>query len=177
MAGQDSGGLAEDPVAELRRLHRAVDIMAKAVADQHGDRLRCHRGCAGCCADRLTVFEVEAERIRQDAPIWTQGQEAGPVGACAFLDVDGGCRIYAARPYVCRTQGLPLRWIELEAAGTLSEFRDICPLNAEGPGLDTLQEEACWALGPVEQRLAALQGRFGEPTARVPLRGLFGEES
>ena len=38
---------------------------------------------------------------------------AGPEGACAFLDGEGGCRVYPDRPYVCRTQGLPLRWIAI----------------------------------------------------------------
>ncbi|MBK7707050.1 MAG: hypothetical protein IPJ30_15135 [Acidobacteria bacterium] len=51
-------------------------------------------------------------------------------GACAFLDQDA-CRIYPDRPYVHRTQGLPLRWIEddLEEA---FKYRDICPLNEAG---------------------------------------------
>lgn len=165
----------KDLLDELRRLHHAVDLMAARVARAHGERLRCARGCAGCCTDHLTVFEIEAARIRTDAPIWRSNARPGPPGACAFLDPDGACRIYHARPYVCRTQGLPLRWIEVEPDGSLAEFRDICPLNADGPPLETLDEDACWTIGPAEQRLANIQARFGEAGARVSLRSLFDE--
>lgn len=104
---------------------------------------------------------MEAERIRRDFPAVLQ--EAPATEGCAFLGPDGGCRVYAARPYVCRTQGLPLRWAE---AGV--EHRDICPLNDEGPPIEGLPIEACWTIGPVEARLAAVsQGD------RVALRSLF----
>jgi hypothetical protein len=112
-------------------------------------------------------------------------------GGCAFLDDGGGCRIYAQRPYVCRTQGLPLRWIEGDEA-ELVEVRDICPLNADGsPTLEELPAEACWPIGPIEARLRQRQamedggreersyssasGTSKEPRSgeRVALRGLF----
>jgi len=96
----------------------------------------------------------------------------GPAGGCAFLDDAGACRIYPHRPYVCRTQGLPLRWAEDEGDAVV-ERRDICPLNAEGLLIEDLPAEAMWTLGPVERRLAAAQARTGDPERRVPLRALF----
>ncbi len=95
-----------------------------------------------------------------------------------MLDADGACRLYAARPYVCRTQGLPLRWAEADPdnADQAIELRDICPLNADGPPLDSLPDDQLWTLGPVEQRLAAAQAMHpAGHDARVPLRGLFHE--
>lgn len=158
------------------QLHATVDALVAPLVARHADRLSCRRGCSGCCADGLTVTEVEAARISATHADLLQGAAPHPPGACAFLDADGACRIYASRPYVCRTQGLPLRWAE-ERAGQVVEARDICPLNAEGEPLDALPADACWTLGPVEQRLAAAQAAWGEPDARVALRDLFGAAS
>lgn len=158
----------------LRRLHAVVDQLTAPLAEKHGPRLRCRVGCSDCCVDELSVFEVEAARIVEEFPEVLAGSPHPP-GACAMLDERGACRIYAARPYVCRTQGLPLRWLE-ERRGRVVERRDICPLNAEGPAIGTLDKDDCWALGPVEDRLARLQeGVDGGQGRRVGLRSLFGE--
>lgn len=157
----------------LLALHAEIDARAARLAGRHRERLRCGRGCAACCTDGLTVLEVEADRIRRRHPELLETGTPHPEGACAFLDAQGACRIYEDRPYVCRTQGLPLRWLEEDAAGDVREGRDICPLNAEGPALDTLADEDCWLLGPIEQRLVALEEERGGGARRVPLRGLF----
>jgi Fe-S-cluster containining protein len=100
--------------------------------------------------------------------------EPHPPGNCAFLDERGGCRIYGDRPYVCRTQGLPLRWFEEDDDGHTAELRDICPLNdiSDEP-LGNLSEEDFWTIGAFEGRLAELQREFGESLRRVSLRQLF----
>lgn len=155
---------------ELRRFHAAVDAAAGELAARHGERLRCARGCSDCCTDDITVFAVEAALIaRHHAALLAEGT-ARPAGACAFLDAEGACRVYDRRPYVCRTQGLPLRWIE----GT-NEYRDICPLNEAGPPLLDLDAGSFWELGPREAELQALQRRYGGDMERLPLRALFGE--
>ncbi len=161
-------------LAQLQDLHRDVDGQAEDLARHHRRRLQCRRGCHDCCVDGLTVFAVEAERIRRHhGPLLHEGQ-AAPEGGCAFLDAEGGCRIYADRPYVCRTQGLPLRWLEEGPAGTAVEYRDICPLNDGGPPLEEMEESLFWTLGVTEGRLAALQEAWGEgELERVPLRSLF----
>lgn len=133
-----------------------------------------------CCVDELTVFEVEAQNIRQSHSNLLQTAVPHSPGACAFLDTDGACRIYEDRPYVCRTQGLPLRWLEEEASGDFVELRDICPLNDEGDvePIEELPEDECWSIGPTEERLAKLQLQFGQgKLSRIPLRSLFQRES
>jgi hypothetical protein len=159
----------------VETLHREVDAAAAAIAEGHGARLRCGRGCSACCVDDLTVFEVEAERIRRAHPALLDAGVPGPPGGCAFLGSQGECRVYAERPYVCRTQGLPLRWLEeLEDGGAIVERRDICELNLEGPALESLPEASLWQLGPFEQRLATLQHSVdGGQGRRVALRSLF----
>jgi len=162
-------------VDEVRRLHDEIDIQAAHVAQLHGSRLRCGLGCVACCQDDLGVFEVEAEAIRQAFPTLLAEGVPHAVGACAFLSEDGACRIYAQRPYVCRTQGLPLRWLDEDDDGMVMEMRDICPLNDEGgPAVETLEPEACWTIGPCEESLALLEERWDQgEMRRVRLRDLF----
>ncbi|HYI11900.1 MAG TPA: YkgJ family cysteine cluster protein [Thermoanaerobaculia bacterium] len=148
-------------------LHSEVDTRAAALAEVHAERLVCRRGCFGCCVDGITVFEVEADRIRDGASELLASGVPHSSGRCAFLGAEGECRIYEHRPYVCRTQGLPLRWLE-EAAE--AEYRDICSLNDEGTPIEELAAEECWTLGEVEEQLARLNGGRG----RVGLRELFG---
>jgi hypothetical protein len=123
------------------------------------------------------VFAVEAARIRAEAGAVLR-EAPHPPGACAFLDAAGACRIYAVRPALCRTQGLPLRWLEPDAPEGPLERRDVCPRNEAGPPLEELPADACWELGPSEGRLAALQAaRDGGALVRVRLRDLFARDA
>jgi Fe-S-cluster containining protein len=161
-------------MSDVDALHREVDALAHEIASRHGARLKCARGCASCCVDELTVYEVEAERIRRHSPELLAEGRPHAAGACAMLDERGACRVYEARPYVCRTQGLPLRWFEEDEHDEIVEERDICPLNLEGPTLPSLPDQDCWLIGPFEERLAELQARAdGGAMKRVALRGLF----
>ncbi|WP_152052118.1 YkgJ family cysteine cluster protein [Tautonia marina] len=176
-----SNPINDDP-DPITTLHQAVDRATRPLDDLHRDRLQCRRGCASCCVDDLTVFPVEADLIRRHhAPLLATGAPH-PEGSCAFLDDQGACRIYEHRPYVCRTQGYPLRWLdEADEGDSLIELRDICPLNdVTGPPIEELPSEACWTLGPVEEQLAQLQHQaHGEVSARVRvrLRDLFTRQS
>jgi len=119
---------------------------------------------------------VEAEYIRRHYRKLLEREAPNTRDGCAFLDEEGGCRIYTHRPYVCRTQGLPLRWIEESADGRVVEFRDICPLNDNDKGepIEALPEDECWSIGPVEERLAELQGAvYGGKMTRIALGDLF----
>ena len=159
-------------IAAIDAFHREVDAVAARLAERHAARMQCRRGCSGCCVDDIAVFAIEAEVIRRRH---LAVLESAPhrEGACAFLDAEGACRIYADRPYVCRTQGLPLSWIG-EEDGQLVERRDICELNEPGhPPLVELRREECWPLGPAETKLAALQAKHGERGQRIALRELF----
>jgi hypothetical protein len=162
-------------VHRVDRFHLAIVTQARRVEEHHRGRLQCRRGCSGCCVDGITVFAVEADAIRRHHAELLRHGAPHPEGACAFLDESGACRIYEHRPYVCRTQGLPLRWIDEDEA---VERRDICELNdhpdGAWPKLTSLDEEACWTIGPAEAELQQLQREF-EPAelSRVKLRDLF----
>lgn len=160
----------------LEDLHREVDRQAGALAERHAARLACRKGCSGCCVDELTCFEIEAENIRRHHAELLEHGVPHAEGKCAFLDEHGACRIYAQRPYVCRTQGLPLRWVDEDEHGAPVEYRDICPLNddPQAEPLEALAEEDCWSIGPYESGLQRLQHAVdGGALKRVRLRDLF----
>lgn len=164
-----------DLLRDLRDLHGEIDDEANALAKIHSERLQCRRGCSACCLDDLTVTRIEAERIRRAHPDLLRYGEPHSVGGCAFLDEQGECRVYEDRPYVCRSQGLPLRIIFENEAGEIEERRDICPLNLQGgPPLESLDEGDCWLVGPFELRIGQLDDGFaGDDQKRIALRDLF----
>jgi hypothetical protein len=167
-------------LAALRELHSEVDSKVDALSKRHVGRLQCGRGCADCCLDDLSVYEVEAERIRVHHARLLRDGTPHTAGRCAFLDEDHSCRIYPDRPYVCRTQGLPLRWFgpadskSASPGNEIAELRDICPLNLEGPPLSEIPDDDCWLLGPFEERLESVARSFDcESPGRIRLRTLF----
>jgi hypothetical protein len=167
------GDASEARVAWVERLHAVVDELTEPVRRAHAGRLACRAGCAGCCQDDLTVFEVEADVLRRRHPELLATGTPHAAGACAFLDDGGLCRVYDARPYVCRTQGLPLRWLDEDEQGETFEARDVCPLNLDGVPLEELPADELWTLGPIEQRLADRQAAESGTPTRVTLRSLF----
>jgi Fe-S-cluster containining protein len=167
----------KEALAALGGLYRELGEATARLDRIHGTRIRCARTCTSCCVDGITVFEIEAERIRRNCAALLRGDAPHEPGMCAFLDEGGACRIYEHRPYVCRTQGYPLRWVD-EERNSVVERRDICPLNEDGPPIESLPADHCWTLGPTEGRLASLQAAFqADPLAhalrRIPLRDLF----
>ena len=164
----------------VERLHAVVDEVAAPIERANATRLQCRVGCADCCVDGVTVFDIEAAVIRRHHAELLAMAEPHPAGACAFLDDNNHCRIYDHRPYVCRTQGLPLRWLEEDedVPGDIVESRDICPKNVDGgPPLEILEAEACWTIGPFEERLAKRQAEVDDGRGdRIALRSLFTSE-
>ena len=164
----------QDIINELQQLYQKIDQRAEQVTSIHGTKLTCHQGCDECCIDKLTVFKVEAENIHQQAENFLRGSIPAEIGKCAFLSSLGSCQIYSCRPYVCRTQGLPLRWLEQNEEGAWVEYRDICPLNKAVEPIENLITTACWEIGPYEQKLAHLQAALEDgKMTRVSLRSLF----
>jgi Fe-S-cluster containining protein len=139
--------------------------------------MKCRPGCSACCVDDLTVFGVEAENIRIHNADLLANALPHEYGGCAFLNEEGRCRIYNHRPYVCRTQGLPLYWTDEDSSGTLLVMRDICPENEAGMPVEQLPEALCWEIGPVEEKLALMQYKLGNGArTREKLRDLFRQQ-
>lgn len=101
-------------VSRLRELTRKVDGFFDRVAARHGTDMQCHTGCADCCGVRLTITAVEAAAIRAHAAAMDPAARArlateADATRCAALDAAGRCKIYDARPLVCRSHGVPIR--------------------------------------------------------------------
>jgi Fe-S-cluster containining protein len=157
----------------LSLLYDRIDRQVNRIVKIHAGRLHCCRGCVDCCIDDISINEAEAMTIRHHYADLLKNKKPHPRGACAFLDGDNSCRIYERRPYVCRTQGLPLHWIE-EKGGKMVALRDICPRNEKGTPIEKLPEDDCWKIGPVETELAKLQNIISKGLMRrVKLREMF----
>lgn len=101
-------------MTRLEELAAKVDAFFARVAARHGADMQCSTGCSDCCHVRLTVTAAEAAAIRARVAAWPAEQRhnlanQGPSDRCAALDAAGRCRIYAARPLVCRSHGVPIR--------------------------------------------------------------------
>lgn len=163
-----------DTEAFISELHASIDAETGRLAVLLSDKLHCGIGCTDCCVDEITVFEIEAAHIRRRYPDLLTNGTPHPKGVCAFLDSRGSCRIYPCRPYVCRTQGLPLQWADEDENQNPVLLRDICPRNDVSIDLLGLPGEMVWHIGPVEEKLAQMQYSItGAATNRVALRSLF----
>ena len=134
----DSNTKAPEPREHLVQLRARVDAHFDAALARSPASFACSLGCERCCHQRISVFEVEAAPIRaalvelerEDpelrARLRAQGRdEQDP--RCALL-VDGRCSVYAHRPLICRSHGLPIAVPDPERpAGPLRV--DHCPLN------------------------------------------------
>jgi Fe-S-cluster containining protein len=104
-------------VSRLADVQTKVDTFFARVEQRHGDDMQCRTGCSDCCRVRLTITSIEATAIRDEVAAWPPERraalaEAGPTDRCAALDPGGRCKIYAARPIVCRSHGVPIRMHE-----------------------------------------------------------------
>lgn len=168
--------MTEYPKTILEALHKfyeALDKHIQSIEEKNQSRINCKKGCFSCCKDDLEVFGIEAKNIQNQFPELLNNEEAAPIGGCAFLDTEGACRIYSARPFICRTHGVPIAFLEEDEEGVY-ELRDICPLNEEGEPLEDLVEDKIFQNNAWEEKLAELQiiadkGKMD----RILLRDLF----
>jgi uncharacterized protein len=119
-------------------LRTRVDAHFDAALARTPTGFACAAGCDRCCQVRFSVFEVEAAPIRRAlaeleiadptlrARVRQQGRDPH-ASACALL-VDGRCSVYAERPLICRSHGLPIATRDPDDPdGPLT--LDHCPLN------------------------------------------------
>lgn len=103
-------------LAEYAAVVARVDAFAESASAAQADWLACRRGCDGCCRLRRSAFAVEIAAIRDYVATLTPASQGtlrdrrahADVRAgtrCVFLDDDGSCAVYPARPIICRTHG------------------------------------------------------------------------
>ncbi len=160
-----------------------IDRYAEVLRKRFAVEITCHLGCTGCCQQHLSVFDVEADALREllgrlpsatrerlrDRARAALAREADladvpPPLATEFPPnpettvpcpalVDGACSVYDARPVICRTHGFPLLYVDEEAQEALL---DVCPLNfSESPDdLEALTENDLFEMNIINERLA-----------------------
>jgi hypothetical protein len=126
----------------IEQLWAKIDAFGARVAERYPGALACGPGCSDCCKRELTVTAIEADRIaRLVAELSPEAraalaERASGAPACVALDPDGRCAIYAARPVVCRSHGVPLRFTEDAPDGRRAlPVLDVCPRNFVGQDL------------------------------------------
>ncbi len=127
---------------EHARLLGRVDAHFERTRARHPDALRCAPGCSACCRLHLALLPLEALAIEHAVMALPPSRRAQVARQAAALEqgtsdtlcplvLQGRCSVYAQRPLICRTHGLPLRF---------GDSVEVCSLNfTEGdPPADAL---------------------------------------
>jgi Fe-S-cluster containining protein len=165
-------------IAQLRILYDRIDQNFARIATKYPDSIHCGSGCFQCCAPNLTVSPIEAASIQSyvkgDAIAAKALNELKQKPAhgklhCQLLGADGRCSIYAARPVVCRSHGIPLQYGRNDEA-TVS--RSVCPLNFTESDVVEINHQDVMNMETVNTILATLNHAFSpvEKDSRIPLR-------
>jgi hypothetical protein len=146
-----------------------VDAFFARVAARHGADMQCATGCFDCCAPGLTITTVEADAIRALVAGWDDARRA-ELGVehragCSALDAHGRCRVYAARPIVCRSHGAPIR---------MREGRSLPVVQSCGKNFKTTVADADCVLDQGTLSALLLAVNAGD-TARIAITDLLAE--
>lgn len=145
-----------------------VDRMVVDFSSRLHEHLRCAPGCSSCCR-RFSIAPIEAALIAEQSEASLESCSIKTDDTCRFL-IDDLCSIYLNRPLICRTQGLPIAYVD-----EINEQIDVsvCPLNFS----ETYQftHEDLLFLDPVNSLLAELNIRYCresgiDPESRISLR-------
>ena len=139
--------IAEDYHGLVFDLDQAINTMEQHLKPFIG----CTPGCSSCCK-KFSVLPLEAALIINSANLPLQPTDRGEL--CAQL-VDRHCSIYPQRPLICRTQGLPIGYID-EAHEQIEV--SACPLNFPEDHLFDFQD--LLLLDSFNSRLAALSSAY-----------------
>lgn len=155
-------------LANYRALQQKVDRLCETITGAFAGQIRCRAGCSGCCRE-LTLFAVEAaallaamDGLSADRAALLADAPAPGTGACPLL-ANGICLLYADRPLICRTHGLPV--LTREAGAPRIDF---CPENFRET--DTLPGTAVIDLDLLNQALVAVNAHFVATTGAPQLR-------
>ncbi|WP_372775369.1 YkgJ family cysteine cluster protein [Mangrovibacterium sp.] len=89
-----------------------VDRRAEALEELHKTHMKCKKGCDLCCMN-YQIFPVEYFAIEQALKVKAAETMESTNGSCVFLK-NHYCQIYESRPFICRTHGLPLLFMNDE---------------------------------------------------------------
>jgi hypothetical protein len=157
--------------ARLAELRSKVDAFFGRVEARYPGALACAPGCADCCRRELTVTAVEAAGIAAAVRALDPAARAELVrrarggDPCVALAADGTCAVYDARPIVCRSHGVPIRYAEPTPDGKRAlPVLDACFKNFTDLALDTVEPGCVLDQHTLSVVLGALNAAFAEET-------------
>ena len=117
-----------------RQLTEKVDGFFDRVASREAADTQCASGCSDCCQYGLSATVAEAEAVADVVAAMTDAQRAAlqqnietrqqaaneSDARCVALDANGRCMIYAGRPTVCRSHGVPVRLLDERSLPVIS---------------------------------------------------------
>ncbi len=118
-------------IQDYHQLLADLDTEIARIGKVHAATLSCGPGCSSCCL-AFSVLPIEAACLQKAItalPLTSQerlGQNLAQGDERCPLLIDELCRVYAARPVICRTQGLPLAYVDEERQAIEVSA---CPLN------------------------------------------------
>jgi len=160
---------------DYHQLLAALDAEISRLWEIHAATLSCGPGCASCCLS-FSVLPLEAAILREAlASLPPAGKTrlehnlATGDERCPLL-IDELCSIYATRPVICRTQGLPLAYVDEEREAIEVSA---CPLNF--PADYAFAPENLLFMDGFNARLSELNRAWCSkhglaPDRRIPLR-------
>ena len=157
-----------------RELTAKVEAFFTRVQSRYGGAMQCKAGCTACCHVRLSVTALEASVIREGLAQLPEAERErlahrarhGAPGVCPALEADGRCALYAWRPLVCRSHGVPIRQREPDGTAPVSA----CEKNFEGgAGLPEVSPDCVLDQGTLSTMLGALDAALAD--ARGTKRG------
>ncbi len=164
------------PEAALRdsylQLRAEIDRCADLLIRRHRNYITCAPGCSSCCS-AFSIVALEAaliaEQLPRSLPEPPDICALGKIEAVCGLLVDRRCSIYAHRPIICRTQGLPIAYAD-EALARIEV--SACEMNFAQD--HPFRPDDLLFLDPYNGRLAALNQRYCldhglDPAVRLPV--------
>lgn len=177
----------------LSRVSSLADAEFARGSALHGSRIQCKRGCSDCCGQLFRITEPEAARISAfvaglpaaerdamraaaleylrkrahllGAETWESALPPGARLPCPALGAQGECRIYEARPVICRKFGVPIFNPDRPAAVMACELN----FKAGEPIEDDALVEKQTSLYRAQQDLQAAWNAAGGARSEAPL--------
>jgi len=162
---------------EYYLLRNQIDKEIERFENMHEIHLQCKIGCDSCC-ESIGVFPIEFYAIQNELKSNTLPKKLlkhNFTKECRYL-INGVCKIYNSRPFICRTQGLPLLYENFEGTGfELS----VCQLNFKDVKVATFNMDNSLYMPPFNSKLYLLNRKFIDalskqfkPTQRIKLNKL-----
>jgi Fe-S-cluster containining protein len=156
---------------KLAALWQKVDAFFARARGAHGAAITCHAGCDACCHRRFSVTGVEADALRRHLGALSEAARealraravAGDPSRCAALGDDGRCGVYEARPLICRTHGLALRFRDDRRH---LPMLDACPKNYADTDLASLDPATVLDQTTLSTIVAALDALHADALGR-----------